>query len=260
LHQEFEERTGHPLPVWKQEAPDCVGQAFALAVTIRMAIQPTDFRSDCLPAYAAVEPIYGGSRVEIGYHLEKEEDQFKNNGTLGIWAAKWLRHYGVLLRKQYGMHDLTEYTGTRSINWGRRTDFMNEGTGVPDVLEQEAKAFPVNHVFDICTYGDARFILHQGFPIAACTSIMFSRQRDEDGFCSRLETKENHCFCIVGVDEQHDRPGLLVCDSRGRDRVTGGQLRHNQPPGSFWITPKDAEAVFNQEESYAIGELTLRCS
>jgi hypothetical protein len=260
LHQEFEERTGHPLPVWKQEAPDCVGQAFALAVTIRLVLQPETFTEDCLPAYAAAEPIYGGSRYEIAYKALNETWHFSGSGTMGIWAVSWLLFYGIILRKSYGPFDLTEYDYVNSVSWGSQFSVSGQGPGVPELLEQFAKENPVNQIYQVGTYADARQIIHLGYPIVACTDIIFSKERDEHGFCYPIEDKYNHCICIVAIDELSEHAGLLVCDSLGSERAIGVTTRYDQPEGSFWITWTDAEKIFAQNESYAVGEIQLFCS
>ena len=87
----------------------------------------------------APEVIYGGSRVEIG------GGRIRGDGSIGAWAARWVRDYGVVPRGLHGSHDLRLYDENRCRDYGRR--------GVPDDLEALAKEHPVRGVVNVRVVG-----------------------------------------------------------------------------------------------------------
>jgi len=71
---------------------------------------------------------------------------------------------------------------------------------------------------------------------------------DEDVY--NLEVEDTHTYiangivvhnCILGVDDNQKRPGVLIQNSWGI--WNGGPKRHNQPDGSFWV---DADVLENK--------------
>lgn len=221
-----------------QAIGDCVSHGWAKCVSVLMAVEillrgePEEYLAD-----PATEPIYGGSRVEVG------GGRLRGDGSIGAWAAKWVSERGgVLLRKRYGDIDLTTYSGALARNWGAR--------GVPDELEPTAREHPVRTTSLIRTYDEARDALANGYPIPVCSNQGFRSVRDSDGFC-RPSGSWPHCMAVIGLDDAHSRPGVLIDNSWGASWVSGPK-RHDQPDGSFWCDADVFERMLSGHDSFAI--------
>lgn len=241
LHKIYEAATGLSFPVWKQEIGDCVSFGYALAVSVLMAVQKSVNAAQQIPGPAATEPIYGGSRVEIGNHNEPRKPS-EGDGSTGVWAAQWIKQYGVLLRSKYNNFDLASYSGERAKEWGWK--------GVPDDLEPIAKQHPVLNYALVTTYEEARDALSNGYPVTVCSNQGFVNKRDDEGFARPYGTWA-HCMCFVAVDDAYERPGLLCCNSWGNAWIEGPK-RHDQPDGSFWVDAEIVDRMLGMRDSYAL--------
>lgn len=214
------------FPLRLQTIGDCVSMGTAYAVD---AVKAVDIylKGDWEEwiAETATEDIYGGSRVIIG------NGQLSGDGSFGIWAAKYVNQYGALARGKYGNTDLSVYSGTRARKWGQR------GVGIPDEIENAAKDHPIDVISMVTTYEQARDLVANGYPISICSNQGFSNRRDKDGFAAPSGSWA-HCMCILGIDDNPRRPGVLVQNSWGV--WNGGPKRLNQPDGSFFV---DADVI-----------------
>lgn len=243
LHKVYEAVTKKPFPVWTQEIGDCVSFGYALAVNVLMAVQKSINPLETIPADTATEPIYGGSRVEIG-NQGKEYDPTEEDGSTGIWAAEWIKQYGIILRNKYDQIDLSSYSGTKAKVWGWQ--------GVPDSLEPIARKHPVKQYALVTTYEEARDAIANGYPVTVCSNQGFLEKRDEEGFAKPYGTW-GHCMCFVAVDDAYKRPGLLCCNSWGN--WINGPKRHDQPNGSFWVDARIVDKMLRERDSYALSNL-----
>lgn len=223
------------FPIHEQEIGDCVSHGWSLAVALLKAVQ-TQAKPERWAGDVATEPIYGGSRVEIG------GGRIGGDGSVGAWAAKYVSEYGILLRQKYGSVDLTKYSGRAAKEWGRR--------GVPDDLEPTAREHPVKTVSLVNTYEDARDAIANGFPVPVCSMQGFEQRRDADGF-ARPRGQWAHCMCFVASDDEYRRPGLLCQNSWGPNWITGPK-RHDQPDGSFWVDPETVTRMLRERDSFAV--------
>lgn len=109
----------------------------------------------------AVEPIYGGSRVEVG------GGQISGDGSVGRWAADWLSKRGGLIpmEKLPDGSDLTVFSPAKARQWGR--------TGVPDALEPLAKNHPVKSTALVRSADEGWKAIGQAYPIAVCSNQGF---------------------------------------------------------------------------------------
>lgn len=244
LHKIYESVTGKPFPVFTQEIGDCVSFGYALAVEVVMAVQKSINPREEIPAHVATEPIYGGSRVEIGNN-KNPFPPTEPDGSVGIWGADWVKNYGILLRKAIDGIDLSSYDGNRAKEWGWK--------GVPDNLEPIAKMHPVKQYALVTSYEEARDAITNGYPVVVCSNQGFREVRDQDGFAAAYGTWA-HCMCFVAVDDSFKRPGLLCCNSWGETWITGPK-RHDQPNGSFWVEAKTVDRMLKDRDSYAISNL-----
>lgn len=268
---EIEERLfGKRLSAWNQNpAGTCVGFGWARACQDLLVIQIAQVGSnEGWEAEVAIEPIYGGSRVEVGGgRISASED-----GSVGAWAAKWVKDWGVLLRKVYGSYDLTKYSIPLARSWG--------GRGVPDDLEPEARKHPVKGVVLVESSQQALDLLASYKPIAICGSKGRSSQRRPGGWCP-VEGTWYHCQMLCGKCEVvggsngpfggdgafpyagtvsaivyrnswHNTPGYL---DRGNATVNLASGRTVELPDQCYLShPSECESEFRQRDSFAISD------
>lgn len=242
LHKALERATGQKFEPHNQGAPDCVSHGFALGVDILTAVQIVLKR---LPqrwaGYAATEPIYGGSRIEIGGYTGR------GGGSTGHWGAEWISRYGILLRQKYpGGFDLSEYDSKKAVEWGYE--------GCPDPLEPLTKLHPVKTVALCKSYQECIDCIANGWPVVVCSNVGFGNgkcKRDSEGFLTRKRAPWWHCMLFAGFDDAYRRPGCLCFNSWGWDWVYG-PTRHDQPGGTFWVDAKTVDAMLRQGDSFAL--------
>jgi len=241
LHLAFERVTGGPYVPHDQGAPDCVSQAAGLGVDILACVQIALQR---LPhrwvAKCATEPIYGGSRVEVGGYSGI------GGGSTGHWAAEWLQQYGVLLRQKYpGGYDFRQYDANLAVKYGR--------AGCPDALEPIAKLHPVKKTAICRSYADLCDCIYNGSPVMVCSNVGFgngTRQRDSEGFLTRRRAPWYHAMLFPAYDDEYRRPGALCFNSWGPNWVVG-PTRGPQPAGTFWIDANTVDVMLRQGDSFA---------
>lgn len=242
LHLAFEQVTGGKYVPHAQEGPDCVGHAAALGVDFLSAVQ---IAMKNMPekwiAKAATEPIYGGSRVEIG------GSGLGGGGSTGHWAAQWLQSYGVLHRKKYlADYDFTSYDVKKAIQYGRE--------GCPDALEPIAKQHPVKKAAICTTYNDLCDCIHNGHPVLVCSNVGFGNnrytlRRDSEGFLRRHRKPWWHAMVFGGYDDEYRRPGALCFNSWDEDWVAG-PIRGPQPSSAFWVDASTVDQMLGQGDSF----------
>jgi len=243
LWKALERVMGQKLVPHNQKAPDCVSQGFALGVDFVSAIQIVlERKPEMWKGKAATEPIYGGSRVEIGGYTGR------GGGSTGHWGAEWISRYGILLRQEYpGGYDFTTYDAQKSVEYGR--------TGCPDALEPLTKLHPVKKVAICRSYSDLRDCIANGHPVVVCSNVGFGNgkvcRRDSEGFLTRKRKPWMHCMMFGGYDDKYRRPGALCINSWGYGWIEG-PTRLEQPAGSFWIDAKTVDYMLRQGDSFAL--------
>lgn len=240
LYKFFEEITNKPLIPHYQEIGDCVAHAFGLGVDVLTAVrilmfnQPEEWLTKC-----ATEIIYAGSRVEASSR------RLRGDGSMGVWASKFIREWGVLLRRPYlnGKYDYTDYEGSVARKLGK--------SGVPDDLEPLCREHPVRTCSIVRSWEECRDAVANGYPVAMCSNIGFNTRRDKDGFLRRSRRPWYHAMVILGIDDKYKRPGGLIQNSWGKDWVSG-PTRHDQPVGSFWADASTINRALKQGDSIAL--------
>ncbi len=244
LHQAVERVRG-TFPVWMQTVGDCVSQGWALAVTVVQAVQVAiDGLDHRWAGDIATEPIYAGSRVEVGGGRLGRRD-----GSIGAWAGRFVQEWGAVVRDRYGDHDLSQYDGARARRWGMPR------SGVPDELEPRLRKHPVRTISLISSYEEARDAIHNGYPVPVGSLQGFQARRDDEGFAAP-KGRWPHLMCFVSVDDlgqgcARRRPGLLCCNSWGAHWIDG-PTRHGQPDGSFWVDAEVADDMLRQGDAFAV--------
>ncbi len=224
------------FPMRKQTVGDCVSQGAAYAVD---AVKSVDIylnkEFEEWVAETATEDIYGGSRVQIG------GGRISGDGSVGAWAAKYVNQYGALPRQKYGDIDLSVYSGNFARTLGRK--------GVPEELLAIAKQHPIQTVSLVTTYEEVRDLICNGYAVTIASMQGFSSKRDAEGFAKPQGTWA-HQMSILGVDDSHKRPGVLVQNSWGV--WNGGPKRLDQPDGSFWVDAEEIEKrILSKRDSWA---------
>lgn len=170
------------------------------------------------PIILAYEPIYGGSRVEIG------KGRIGGDGSVGAWAADWLRLYGACERAKYQSADLSEDTPTGqesiAVEWG--------SNGIPADVEAACKKHPfrTHRTLNVEQQMDA---VSGGYAGAFCRGRL-NGSRDKYGM-SRPAGSGAHCEAVVGVFVAHN----------GEDAVLMQQSWGNQPSGPAVLKMQDGE-------------------
>jgi hypothetical protein len=241
LHLAMERVMGRKYVPHDQGAPDCVSQAAGLAVDVLQGVQiVTHKAAQRWVAKTATEPIYGGSRVEVGGYTGR------GGGSTGHWAAEWLSQYGVLLRQKYpGGHDFRMYDAGKAVEFGRE--------GCPDSLEPIAKLHPVKKTAICKSYADLCDLIYNGSPVMVCSNVGFgsgTRRRDSEGFLRRKRKPWYHAMLFAGYDDEYRRPGALCFNSWGDDWVVG-PTRGPQPASTFWIDATTVDSMLRQGDSFA---------
>jgi hypothetical protein len=244
LYKFFEELAG-PLVPHYQEAGTCVADAFGLGIDVLTAVQiimhgqPERWITKC-----ATELIYAGSRVEVG------KGKIRGDGSVGVWAAEFIREWGILLRQPYldGKYNYTEYSGAVARRLGK--------TGVPDDLESLCRKHPVKTCAIVRSWEECRDSVANGYPVVLSSDVGFKTtrsgyRRDKDGFLSRSRRSWNHSMVILGIDDNPKRPGGLLINSWGSNWISG-PIRHGQPVGSFWADASAINSALEGEDSVAL--------
>lgn len=223
---------------------NCVSQAFGLGADFLDTIQIAHGKGRWV-AKSATEPIYAGGRVEIG------QSRIVGDGMPGSWAARWVKKYGILLRRPYGKYNFTTYSGSKARRWAHLCELCTPwGGGVPDVLEPIAKKHPIKTTTLVTSWKQARDAIYNGYPVVVCSKVGFTKRRDKDGFATQRGIWY-HSMLLAGSDDTGKRPGGLFINSWGTDWIKG-PTRFDQPIGSFWADAKVIDDMLSYEDSFAL--------
>jgi len=230
-----EKLTGQPWPARNQgQVGSCVSFGTAAAVEATLAAEvlagePESVRDICQ------EVIYAGSRVEVG------GGRIRGDGSVGAWAAEFVKRWGVIDRAIYGAYDLTTYEEARCRAWGK--------TGVPDDLEPEVRKHPVQSITMVKTWDQAKQALASGYGIAVCSNQGFRMSRDAEGF-ARPSGSWAHCMSLLGYQTGR-REGGWICNSYGPNAHTGPVGAGNPPTCGFWADAATVDQMLQQGDSWA---------
>lgn len=209
----------------------CVGCGWKHAADVCLATQIVAGSREQWKA-VAVEPIYAGSRVEVG------GGRIRGDGSIGAWAKDWCRNFGLIPMEG----PLAEFSPARARAWGR--------SGVPDDLEPLARQHPVKDTALVKSWSDVKRAIPQGYPVAVCSDQGFTMSRDKDGFASPRGTWA-HCMAIIGV-RGGDRPGAFVLNSWGDSAHTGPVWPADAPVAGFWADANVIDRMVRQGDSFAL--------
>lgn len=232
--------TGDLLPPRNQNpVGSCVGFGTVDAVETSMCVQislgaPEEFKA------LSQEIVYAGSRVQVG------KGRIRGDGSVGAWAAQFVKDWGVVARGRYPGYDLSEYNPTLCRSLGLK--------GCPPELVEEAKKHPVKGIAQVRNAEEARRALASGYPIAVCSNQGFSADRDADGFC-RAQGSWAHCMSVLGYQTSGTRKGFYIRNSWGTLYHRGPVGAGNPSPAGFWAEWSVVDRMFAAGDSWAFSDV-----
>lgn len=244
----------------------CVSHGWARAVQDLLLIQIMQGGMEQWLGEVAREPIYGGSRVEIGGERGSMQD-----GSVGAWAADWVVKYGIVL---YGTGDGMlpgYYDVQRCKQWGAQ--------GVPSAFEISARLHPVKTTSAITTPEQMRDALVNGYPVAICGQTSRTMKRQPGGWCPKIGNDWGHCECerahivvkggssspwggdgahpwagdVPAFGEQNSWNGYLGTDNNQVQLASGRTI--TLPDGVYLSTYVDRAADLQQGDTFALSHL-----
>lgn len=196
------------------------------------------------PVLIAYEPIYAGSRVNVGRGQLGGED-----GSVGAWAAQYVHDYGLLERAVYGSVDLSESREDLAVAWGA------PGRGVPGELLQASSPFrAISHKAE--NVEELADCIAAGYAVAFCSNTLWG-DRDGSGM-ARPSGRGGHCEEVCGVFLTADGDlGFVRQQSwgvrpRGPDVLSckGGAMKTLRQ-GAYGAYAADLQRALQQGEAWA---------
>lgn len=186
LAQEFElQALKRNLPAEAQRRGTCVSRGTFRACQDSYFYDLATTSTVGKPVQLCFEPIYGGSRVNIGRGQLGTGD-----GSVGAWAAEFVSKFGLIERAIYGNLDMRQPREELAVLWG------NPGQGCPDQLLRLGRSHTVrcHRVMNVDELADC---ISAGYFAAYCSNILWG-SRDRDGM-ARPDSSGGHCEEIAGV-------------------------------------------------------------
>jgi hypothetical protein len=242
LWQAYRKLTGGNPPAHNQgQVGSCVSFGTCTAIRRTMAVEIALLKEQEELTEIVEEVVYGGSRVEVG------GGRIRGDGSVGAWAAEFVRRWGVLARGTYDRYDLTRYSESTCRDFGY--------SGVPDELEPVAKEHPVREVTKVDSWASAKRMLASGYGIAVCSDQGFSMRRDAQGVASPSGTWA-HCMALDGyvVLDGGAEYGHIV-NSWGTDAHTGPVGWGDPGTDGFWAEAAVVNRMLSQGDSWAFSGL-----
>lgn len=194
-------------------------------------------------AEVATEPIYGGSRVEVG------GGRIGGDGSVGAWAAEWVRRWGLLFRQVYGNEDLRTYNESRCRKYG--------SYGCPDDLEPIARERPIQTVAQVRTGEECWNAIGSWHPVPVCSDQGFTTRLVE-GFCEPSGSWA-HCMAIRGRFVSKKRGKSFVIQNSWGSYLSGDRYiedkdgnRYELPEGCFATTLSVVDRMMRQDDSFVL--------
>lgn len=161
---------GKYLRAMRQTLGTCVSKAMARAVQDTILVQIFKTGLEQWIAEIASEPIYAGSKVEVGRSPGGQ-------GSQNAWAAKFLTDWGCVLRKAYGSIDLTTPDDNLAQRWA------NTREGVPPEIETASKEHPVKTASRVRSAEELANGYANWYAAAIASDQAFFEVRNKDAVC-----------------------------------------------------------------------------
>ena len=191
--------------------------------------------------HIAEEVTYGGSRVEVG------GGKIRGDGSVGAWAAEFVRKWGIVPREKIGAFDLSIYSESRCREFGK--------SGVPEALEVAARNNPVKDITLVRSWDSAKKALASGYAIAICSDQGFAMQRDANGI-ARPSGSWAHCMGLDGYAKIDGKEYGHIVNSWGDKAHTGPVGPGDPPPCGFYAASAAVNRMLAQGDSWAFSGVT----
>lgn len=218
----------------KQTTGDCVSHSTRNAVDVTRSVE-IDIKGEVegFIARGATEGIY-------------QSRSHRGQGMTCSGAARYVNEVGgLLIRKHYGVVDLSNYNSS-----------LGAKKKIPaSIYSTEAQKHQVGTISMVTTVEEARDALSNGYALSCCSRLGFSSTRDKNGIAARKGSWA-HAMAWIGCDdtrELYDETLFLIQNSWGK--WNRGPKRHGQPDGSFWVREKDARAILNARGSFVFSNV-----
>jgi len=229
--------TGNLLPPQNQgQIGSCVSFGTSRAIEYTLCVQIVEGAVEEFKK-TVEESVYGGSRVEIGGRRLGRSD-----GSIGAWAADWVKKYGIINRGIHGKYDLSVYSESRCRDWG--------WNGVPNDLEPEIKLHPVQDIVPVINWEQAKKALSQGYGIAISSDQGFSMRRGENGI-ARASGSWAHCMCLAGFTTIDGKEYGRIDNSWGANAHSGPVGPGEPGPEGFYADASVINRMLSQKDSFA---------
>ena len=200
---------------------DCVGVAVSTAVDFLNVTQTLQRKTSWKGNHSIIASFVGGRELAGKYPI--------GDGARTIWILNFLKKYGVLLKKKYGIDDLRHYNNKTYKLFKK---------GLTDNLKIEAQKQPLLHSEKVESYNEARDAIAAGFPVILASNLGVGRaKKDKNGFF-KPSGFTPHCMCCIGVDDK-DRKSILIQNSHGANWAPGPKRYGFEPDGSAWVDAVD---------------------
>lgn len=234
------EVTGKLLPPFNQGAiGSCVSFGTNRAIEYTMCVEIMKQKTEEFQ-HIVQEITYGGSRVEVG------KGGIRGDGSIGAWAAKFVRDWGIVARGKYNKYDLSTYSESTCREFGK--------SGVPSDLEVEAKKHPVKETVMVTTWDQAKKALVQGYGIAICSGQGFSMRRGENGI-AKASGSWAHCMCLCGFTTIDGKEYGRIDNSWGPNAHTGPVGPGNPGSEGFYAAASVIEGMLKEKDSFAFSSV-----
>lgn len=229
--------TGQPLPSMNQgQVGSCVGFGTARAGSVVAACDIYHRHEDEEYHRWCGEAIYA-----IGRQVANQLGG--GDGSTGAWSIAGIRKLGTLHYYNYGSFDLTGTGNLKAREWANR--------GVPAEYLEEAAKYKVIAAYRLNNTDELKAALQNGYAAIICANIGYANVRDRDGF-ARRQGQWAHCMAIIAYRGlSSGREGFLISNSWAAWN-SGGVWPEDQPEGSMWVTPQDAQAHLSAGDSWII--------
>lgn len=235
LYQAANRVFGRDLDIGPQRWKDCVSWGFSGAIDLRACVEVEEGGGETYhwAGRVCTEVVQALAAFEYGWP--------GGNGTNSRRGAVAVREGGTLSRKLLGT-----YSGRRAEEWAT--------SGLPNEYEDDARKHRARDVSRIRSFDEARDAIFNGMPIAIGSSQAFLNRgrRNSEGFATASVNKQWwHCMKFVAMRDDA-QPGLLCLNSWSPNKGPKGDFE-DIPKGSFWVTKKTCERMFDIGAGFAVG-------
>jgi len=218
-----------------QTTGDCTSHGTRNAHDISRAVEiDVKGEPESWEARGATEPIYG-NRGHSGAGMSPAR------------ATMWCHEYGIMIRKDYGFVDLSEYDSRIGARWGR--------SGPPTPVRETAAEHPCKYYARIRNVEELRDALAAGMGAHVGSQYGNDGKRDSNGV-ARWNASWNHDMCVGAADETGDDLYFLVINSWGIWNDGGHPEGGPIPGGAFLVPSRDMSRMIASGECWVVGDVT----